>query len=162
MSLWVVLEGIWIRSETVNIASLSIRPSYGAGGEEILDGGGGRGRRDLSSFFASIFPLFPRNAWYSGYNIAGYQMRLLVWRVVNKTLKFRLTFLIVMLTINSRSPWEKISGFNLRLTTWDETQLKHAYLRAMLTVSDRIQIPSWTTHKETGTKVIRNYISLFY
>ena len=64
-------------------------------------------------------------------------MRLLVWRVVNKTLKFRLTFLIVMLTINSRSPWEMISGFNLR-----ETQLKHAYLRAMLTVSDRIQIPS--------------------
>ena len=33
--------------------SLSIRPSYGARGEEILD---------LSSFFASIFPLFPRNA----------------------------------------------------------------------------------------------------
>ena len=32
-------------------------------------------------------------------NIAGYQMRLLVWRVVNKTLKFRLTFLI-LLTIN--------------------------------------------------------------
>ena len=32
-------------------------------------------------------------------NIAGYQMRLLVWRVVNKTLKFRLTFL-VLLTIN--------------------------------------------------------------
>ena len=26
-------------------------------------------------------------------SIAGYQMRLLVWRVVNKTLKFRLTFL---------------------------------------------------------------------
>ena len=49
MSLWVVLEGIWIRSETVNIA--------------------------------------------------GYQMRLLVWRVVKKTLKFCLTFLI-LLTIN--------------------------------------------------------------
>ena len=47
--------------------SLSIRPSYGAREEEILDGGGGRGRREvsflhLSSFFASIFPLFPRNA----------------------------------------------------------------------------------------------------
>ena len=27
-------------------ASLSIRPSYGARGEEILDGGGGRGRRE--------------------------------------------------------------------------------------------------------------------
>ena len=26
--------------------SLSIRPSYGARGEEILDGGGGRGRRE--------------------------------------------------------------------------------------------------------------------
>ena len=32
-------------------------------------------------------------------NIAGYQMRLLVWRVVNKALKSRLTFLI-LLTIN--------------------------------------------------------------
>ena len=32
-------------------------------------------------------------------NIASYQMSLLVWRVVNKTLKFRLTFLI-LLTIN--------------------------------------------------------------
>ena len=31
--------------------SLSIRPSYGVRGEEILD--------HLSSFFASIFPLFP-------------------------------------------------------------------------------------------------------
>ena len=30
----------------VRLRSLSIRPSYGAGGEEILDGGGGRGRRD--------------------------------------------------------------------------------------------------------------------
>ena len=27
-------------------SSLSIRPSYGARGEEILDGGGGRGRRE--------------------------------------------------------------------------------------------------------------------
>ena len=35
-------------------------------------------------------------------NIAGYQMRLLVWRVVNKTLKFRLTFLI-LLTIKRRA-----------------------------------------------------------
>ena len=32
--------------------------------------------------------------------IGGYQMRLLVWRVVNKTLKFRLTF-VILLTINS-------------------------------------------------------------
>ena len=32
-------------------------------------------------------------------SIAGYQMHLLVWRVVNKTLKFRVTFLI-LLTIN--------------------------------------------------------------
>ena len=44
-------------------------------------------------------------------NIARYQMGLLVWRVVNKTLKFRLMFL--MLTINSRSPWEMISGFKV-------------------------------------------------
>ena len=28
------------------LCSLSIRPSYGARGEEILDGGGGRGRRE--------------------------------------------------------------------------------------------------------------------
>ena len=28
------------------IDSLSIRPSYGVRGEEILDGGGGRGRRE--------------------------------------------------------------------------------------------------------------------
>ena len=33
-------------------------------------------------------------------NIAGYQMRLLVWRLVNKTFKSRHTFLI-LLTINS-------------------------------------------------------------
>ena len=33
-------------------------------------------------------------------NNAGYQMRLLVWRLVNKTFKSRLTFLI-LLTINS-------------------------------------------------------------
>ena len=33
-------------------------------------------------------------------NIAGYQRRLLVWRLVNKTFKSRLTFLI-LLTINS-------------------------------------------------------------
>ena len=29
-----------------HMASLSIRPSYGVRGEEILDGGGGRGRRE--------------------------------------------------------------------------------------------------------------------
>ena len=77
-------------------------------------------------------------------------MRLLVWGVVNRTLKFRLTLLIlssmnrplveqgtnfpflaiffpkqracsqaniVMLTINSRSPWEIISGFKLTVTS---------------------------------------------
>ena len=31
--------------------------------------------------------------------IAGYQMHLLVWRVVNKTLKFRLTFLILSISL---------------------------------------------------------------
>ena len=36
--------------------SLSIRPSYGARGEEILDGGGGRGRRERIVGLAS--PLF--------------------------------------------------------------------------------------------------------
>ena len=35
-----------------------------------------------------------------------------------KTLKFFLTFL--MLTINSRSPWEMISGFNLTFTRRDK------------------------------------------
>ena len=65
MSLWVVLEGIWIRSETVNIA--------------------------------------------------GYQMRLLVWRVVNKTLQFSLTFLIL-------SCWEMISGFKLTVTSREKRQ----------------------------------------
>ena len=45
-------------------------------------------------------------------------MRLLVWRVVNKQ-DAQLSshvFNIVMLTINSRSPWEMISGFNLTVT----------------------------------------------
>ena len=89
MSLWVVLEGIWIRSETVNIA--------------------------------------------------GYQMRLLVRRVVNKTLKFRPTFLI-LLTINllvtvnlkpeiiSQGDRELIVNLTI-LETWDETwasYLRHA------------------------------------
>ena len=41
------------RAQINQLHSLSIRPSYGARGEEILDGGGGRGRR---SFFPS--PLF--------------------------------------------------------------------------------------------------------
>ena len=36
--------------------SLSIRPSYGARGEEILD------EEILDPFFASIVPLCPRNA----------------------------------------------------------------------------------------------------
>ena len=50
-------------------------------------------------------------------------MRLLVWRVVDKMLKFRLTFLIiiVMLAINSRS-WEMISGFNLMATRREKWQ----------------------------------------
>ena len=49
-------------------------------------------------------------------NIAGYQMRLLVWRVVNKTLKFRLTFLI-LLTINftlTATRREKRQGMKLK------------------------------------------------
>ena len=33
-------------------ASLSIRPSQGARGEQILDGGGGRGRRESSLPFS--------------------------------------------------------------------------------------------------------------
>ena len=86
MSLWVVLKGIWIGSETVNIA-----------------------------------------------HVAGSKMCLLVWRVVNKTLTQVSSHVsnIVMLTINSRSPWEVISGFILKrrvnskllitLETWDET-----------------------------------------
>ena len=44
-------------------------------------------------------------------------MRLLVWRVVNKTLKFRLTFLI-LLTINfpeiiSQGDWELIGNMTI-------------------------------------------------
>ena len=49
-------------------------------------------------------------------NIAGYQMRLLVWRVVNKTLKFCLTFLI-LLTINfplTATRTEKRQGMKLK------------------------------------------------
>ena len=38
--------------------SLSIRPSYGAREEEILDGGGGRGRRERTSLPFSL-PFFP-------------------------------------------------------------------------------------------------------
>ena len=34
--------------------SLSIRPSYGARGEEILDGGGGRGRRERKAWHKTI------------------------------------------------------------------------------------------------------------
>ena len=51
-------------------------------------------------------------------NIAGYQMRLLVWRVVNKQDAQVSSHVsnIVVLTINSRSPWEMISGFNLKVT----------------------------------------------
>ena len=50
----------------MHCSSPSIRPSSGARGEEILDGGGGGEKRkevsllQLSSFFASIFPLFPQ------------------------------------------------------------------------------------------------------
>ena len=42
-------------------------------------------------------------------------MRLLVWRVVNKTLQFRLTFLIL-------SCWEMISGFKLTVTSREKRQ----------------------------------------
>ena len=46
-------------------------------------------------------------------NIAGYQKRLLVWRVVNKQDAQISSHVsnIVMLTSNSRSPWEMISSF---------------------------------------------------
>ena len=43
-------------------SSLSIRHSYGARGEEILDGGGGRGRRERFLSFTSFpfsLPFFP-------------------------------------------------------------------------------------------------------
>ena len=45
-------------------------------------------------------------------------MRLLVWRVVNKQDAQVASHVsnIVVLTINSRSPWEMISGFNLTVT----------------------------------------------
>ena len=51
-------------------------------------------------------------------NIAGYQMRLLLWSVVNKQDAQVSSHVsnIVVLTINSRSPWEMISGFNLTVT----------------------------------------------
>ena len=51
-------------------------------------------------------------------DIAGYQMRFLVWRVVNKQDAQVSSHVsnIVVLTINSRSPWEMISGFNLTVT----------------------------------------------
>ena len=50
------------------------------------------------------------------------KMRLPVWRVVNKTLKISShVSSVVMLTINSRSPWEMISGFNLKATTREKT-----------------------------------------
>ena len=42
-------------------------------------------------------------------------MRLLVWRVVNKTFQFRLTFLIL-------SCWEMISGFKLTVTSREKRQ----------------------------------------
>ena len=51
-------------------------------------------------------------------NIAGYQKRLLVWRVVNKQdaqVSYHVSN-IVVLTINSRSPREMISGFNFTVT----------------------------------------------
>ena len=57
-------------------------------------------------------------------NIAGYQqMRLLVWHVVNKTLKVSSHVSnIVMLTINSRAPSETISGFKLTVTRREKRQ----------------------------------------
>ena len=71
MSLWVVLEGIWIWSETVNIAC--------------------------------------------------YQMRLLVWRVVNKTLKFCVTFLInFLLTATRRERLPAVGlSFLAHFHAWD-------------------------------------------
>ena len=71
----------------------------------------------MSRFGRDLNPI--RDGWQCWLSTqATYQMRLLVWRVVNKTLKFFLTFL--MLTINSRSPWEMISGFNLTVTRRDK------------------------------------------
>ena len=43
-------------------------------------------------------------------SIAGYQMRLLVWCVVNKTLKFRLTFLSANAVLANR---KKLDAFTL-------------------------------------------------
>ena len=59
-------------------------------------------------------------------NIAGYQicLSLLVWRVVNKTLKFRLTFLILLtinFPLNPRSSPKEIESSMTILETWDET-----------------------------------------
>ena len=94
-------------------------------------------------------------------------MRLLVWRV--KTLKLRLTFLTFLLwplNWNLLSSPKEIDNMTI-LETWDE--IWASYLRRarqanafdnqqiMLTVSDRIQIPSKTTHKDTGTKVNTYY-----
>ena len=64
---------------TDSLDSFSIRPSLGVRKEEILECGGGgggegdeRGKRfspfmSLSPFFASFFPVYPRNALYSDY-----------------------------------------------------------------------------------------------
>ena len=52
--------------------------------------------------------------------LVGYQMRLLVWRVVSKTFKFRLTFLI--LSCRSWSPLKMILSFNLTATRGEKRQ----------------------------------------
>ena len=63
------------------------------------------------------FPLFLclYESFWKGFesetvNIAGYQMRLLVWRVVNKTLKFLLTFLSPTAVLANR---KKLDAFTL-------------------------------------------------
>ena len=51
----------------------------------------------LPVFLCVYESLFMKGIWirFETVNIAGIKMRLLVWRVGNKTLKFRLTFLIL-------------------------------------------------------------------
>ena len=58
--------------------------------------------------------------------LVNYQMRLLVWRVVNKTLKLRLTFLILLtinfpLTARDREKWStKVDQFFRNFSGWNE------------------------------------------
>ena len=56
------LERRLLKRRIIVSFSLSIRPSYGAREEEILDGGGGRGRRERFLSFTSLpfsLPFFP-------------------------------------------------------------------------------------------------------